>query len=130
LPVDQDDRKDGAGLDRDVENFGFFVVKTEQRAGQNQVACRGDGKEFGQAFNDAHDGGFDQQCNVHAGSRNVEKDYRPLVEAAPRSLTSCSSLPPEGAARLRPGKAGSAAHAGLKSFNRASACRASLHPLP
>jgi hypothetical protein len=30
----------------------------------------------------------------------------------PRSLTSCSSLPPEGAARLRPGEAGSAARTG------------------
>ena len=30
----------------------------------------------------------------------------------PRSFTSCNSLPPEGAARLRPGKAGSAARTG------------------
>jgi len=30
----------------------------------------------------------------------------------PRSRTSCRSLPPEGAARLWPGKAGSTAHAG------------------
>jgi hypothetical protein len=76
LPVDQDDREDRAGLDRDVEHFGLVVVKTEQRAGQDQVACRGDGKEFGQAFDDAHDGGFDQQCYVQCWLQKLMGDYR------------------------------------------------------
>jgi hypothetical protein len=31
----------------------------------------------------------------------------------PQSPTACGSLPPQGAARLRPGEAGSAAHAGF-----------------
>jgi hypothetical protein len=34
---------------------------------------------------------------------------------APTLFVSRNALPPEGAARLQPGKAGSAAHAGLKS---------------
>ena len=33
---------------------------------------------------------------------------------APTLFTSCNALPPEGALRLRPGKAGSAALAGLE----------------
>ncbi|AYQ27546.1 hypothetical protein DT070_05575 [Polaromonas sp. SP1] len=35
---------------------------------------------------------------------------------APTLFTSCNALPPEGAARLRSGKASPAAHAGLKSL--------------
>jgi DNA-binding transcriptional regulator YhcF (GntR family) len=38
LPVDQDHREDGAGLDRDVEDLGLVVVKTSKDAGQDQVA--------------------------------------------------------------------------------------------
>jgi hypothetical protein len=29
---------------------------------------RRDRQKFGQAFDDAHDGGLDQQCNIHAVS--------------------------------------------------------------
>ena len=41
---------------------------------------------------------------------------RPRIRnGAPTLVTSCTSLPPEGALRLRPGKAGSAAPAGEES---------------
>jgi general secretion pathway protein H len=45
----------------------------------------------------------------------------------PRSLTACSSLPPEGALRLRPGKAGSAAPTG--EVGQPSAAAGRLGPL-
>jgi hypothetical protein len=31
------------------------------------VTCRGDGQKFRQAFDDAHDDDFDQECGIHAG---------------------------------------------------------------
>ena len=37
LPVDDDDRQDGAGLDRDVEYFALGIVQAQQGARQNQV---------------------------------------------------------------------------------------------
>lgn len=38
VPIDQDHGKNSTGLYRDVKHLGFFVVKTQQGAGQNQVA--------------------------------------------------------------------------------------------
>ena len=70
LPVNQNHRKDGTGLDGDVKDLGLLIVKTQQCARQNQVTRGRNGKKFRQAFNNAHDGGFDQQCNVHRGSSN------------------------------------------------------------
>jgi hypothetical protein len=67
LPVDKDDGEDRAGLDGDVEDLGLGIVEAEQRAGEDQVACGGDGKEFGQALDHAHDGGLGQQKKIHAG---------------------------------------------------------------
>ena len=37
VPIDQNHGKNSAGLDRDVKHLGFFVVKTQQGASQNQV---------------------------------------------------------------------------------------------
>ena len=68
LPVDQNHGKDGASLNGNVKHLGLVIIKTQQRARQNEVAGRRNRKELGQSFNDAHDGGFNQQCNVHKGS--------------------------------------------------------------
>ena len=65
LPVHQDHRKDGAGLNSDVKHLGLVVVKAEQAARQNQVTGGRDGQEFGQSFDDTHEGGFEKQCNIH-----------------------------------------------------------------
>ena len=40
LPVHQNHRKDGAGLDGDVKHLGLVVVKTQQAARQDEVAGR------------------------------------------------------------------------------------------
>jgi protein ImuB len=61
-----------------------------------------------------------------AGPQRLEATGWALKQP-PRSLTACSSLPPEGAARLRPGEAGSAPGAGLgKEPSRSFASRNSL----
>jgi hypothetical protein len=39
------------------------------------VAGAGDRQELGQALDDAHDGGLDQQNGVHAHSHNESADY-------------------------------------------------------
>ena len=45
---------------------------------------------------------------------------------APTLVTSCNALPPEGALRLRPGKAGSAAPAGEEETPALGATRSEL----
>ncbi len=68
LPVHQDHREDRAGLDGDVEHLGFGIVKPQQGARQNQMAGGRNGQELGQSLDDPHDGGLDQQYNVHTHS--------------------------------------------------------------
>lgn len=60
-PVFPDHRQDGAGLDDDLEELAALVVEIEQVAGEDQVAGRGDGQEFGQALDHAEDQGFQKQ---------------------------------------------------------------------
>ncbi len=38
LPINQNHRKNRPGLDGDIKHLGFFVIKTQQCARQNQVA--------------------------------------------------------------------------------------------
>jgi hypothetical protein len=64
LPVHQHHGEDRAGLDRDVEDLALVVGEAEQRAGENQVAGAGDRQELGETFDDAHEGGFDEQRDV------------------------------------------------------------------
>jgi hypothetical protein len=52
------------------------------------------------------------------GSERPAADLRKRV--APTLFTSCNTLPPEGATRLWPGKAGSTAHAGWRSHSVSS----------
>ena len=66
LPIHQDDGKDGTGLDGNIEHLGLGIVKTQQRPRQNQVAGGRDGKKLGQSLHHAHDGGLDQQNDIHA----------------------------------------------------------------
>jgi len=61
LPVDQDHREDRTGLDGDVEDFGLVVVKAQQASSQDQVPSGRNRQKFGQSFDHAHDGGFDEQ---------------------------------------------------------------------
>ena len=62
------DGEDRAGLDRDVEDLRLVVGHAEQRAGEDQVAGARDGQEFGQAFDDAHDGGLGEKDGIQARS--------------------------------------------------------------
>ena len=66
LPIHQDDGKDGARLDGNIEHLGLGIVKTQERARKNQVTGGGDGQKLGQPLHHTHDGGLDQQNNVHA----------------------------------------------------------------
>jgi len=54
LPVDQDHRKDRAGLDRDIEQV---TAMAEPALGDQQMAGAGNRQEFGDAFNDAEQQG-------------------------------------------------------------------------
>ena len=72
LPVDDDHRQDRAGLDRNVENLRLVVGHAQQGAGQDQMPGRRNRQEFGQAFNDAHHGGLQQQYEVQIHSRGFK----------------------------------------------------------
>ncbi|MNZ96676.1 hypothetical protein D3C78_1158820 [compost metagenome] len=65
LPIHQDHREDRAGLDGDVEHLGFFALEAQQRARKNQMTSGRNGQELGQAFDHAHEGGLDQQYDIH-----------------------------------------------------------------
>ena len=58
FPAHRQDRRE---LDHDLEHLAALVVEVEQVAGQDQVAGAGDGQEFGKTFDDAENGGFEQQ---------------------------------------------------------------------
>ncbi len=60
-PVFPADGENGTGLDDDFEELAALVVETEQVAGEDQMAGRGDGQELGQALDDAEDEGMQQQ---------------------------------------------------------------------
>jgi hypothetical protein len=68
LPVDDDHRQDGAGLDRDVEDLGLLVVEAQQRARQDQVPVDEIGRNSVKPLDHAHHGRLDQQNNIHARS--------------------------------------------------------------
>ena len=68
LPINHDDRKNGAGLDGDVKHLGFFIVKTQQGTRQNKVTGGRDGQKFGQTFDHTHDSGFQKQHEIHGVS--------------------------------------------------------------
>jgi hypothetical protein len=59
-PVEDDDRQDRAELNDDVERRPFVRVEPEQVGGEDQMAGRGDGQEFGDALDDAEDQGEQQ----------------------------------------------------------------------
>ena len=67
MPIHQDDGKNGPRLNGEVKHLGALIVKAQQGARQNEVSGGGNRQKFSQTFHHAHDGGFDQQCNVHAG---------------------------------------------------------------
>ena len=68
LPVDDDHRQDGAGLDGDVEDLGLVIVEAQQRTGQDQVPGARDGQELGEPLHHPHDRGLGQQDDIHAHS--------------------------------------------------------------
>src|SRR5574343_393664 len=76
LPVHQDDGKDGPGLDGDVKDLGLGIIKTQQGSRQDQVARGGYGKKLGQALDHTHDGGLDQQYDVHARPCSINAKAR------------------------------------------------------
>jgi hypothetical protein len=84
LGVDQDHRQDGAGLDGDVEHLALGVVHAEQVAGQDQVPGGADRQEFGQALDDPHDRGLDQQQKVQTGSPAKGADHSEGLLECPR----------------------------------------------
>jgi hypothetical protein len=96
LPVDDDDRQDGAGLDRDVEDLGLGVVHAEQRARQDQVSGGRDRQKLGQALDDAHHGRLGQQHCIHAYSYQ-ERGLSP-PPAAPRRRSFTHNATPGSAA--------------------------------
>ena len=93
LPVDEDHREDGAGLDRDVEDLGLLVVEAQQRARQDQVAGARNRKELGQPFDHPHHRGLGQQYNVHA--RSSKERALSLGRRRARQIRP-PSLPPSG----------------------------------
>ena len=73
LGIERDDRQDGAGLDHHLEQLDLLAMQSKQRAREDQVAGGGDRQEFGEAFDHPHQGGLDQQCNVHETGRRASK---------------------------------------------------------
>ena len=65
VAVDPDHGQDGGELDGDLEYLAFLAVEVQQLAGQDQVACGGDGQEFGESFHQAEQSGLEQQDGVH-----------------------------------------------------------------
>jgi hypothetical protein len=61
-------RQHRAGLDHDEERVLLLALEVEQVARQDQVPGAGDRQEFGEAFDDAEDCGFEQRAEFdHAG---------------------------------------------------------------
>ena len=94
LPVDDDHREDRAGLDRDVEHLALVVGEAEQRAGEDQVAGARDRQELGQALDDAHQGGLDEQ---HQIQRRLRMAKRGMLAAPSYRNEGGLSAPPAGA---------------------------------
>ena len=65
LPINNDHRQDGAGLDGDVKNLGFLVVKAQQSPREDKVASGRDGQKLGQTFHDAHHCSLQKQREIH-----------------------------------------------------------------
>jgi hypothetical protein len=78
---------------------------------------------------------FESGTFGHSATSPVSNSIVYQTDVAPTLPTSCGSLPPEGPLRLRPGKAGSAAPAGVKrcqaqKYIKASHCGPALWSLP
>ena len=77
LHVDQDDGEDGACLNGDLEDLGFFRARcrreSHHRIGQDQVAGAGDGQELGQPLDDAHQRGLEEQHQIQSDLLNKTK---------------------------------------------------------
>ena len=92
LAIDQHDGEDGAGLDHDLEHLGLIaggVGEAEQRAGEDEVAGARDRQEFGQALDDAHQGGLEEQDRIQRvlrQSRHLSRPMLPLSRAAGSSV--------------------------------------------
>ena len=59
--------EDRAQLDHDVEDLALLVVQAEEIRYQDQVACRGNREEFGEALDDPLDDGVEKWRKVHRG---------------------------------------------------------------
>jgi hypothetical protein len=68
FPIHNDDGEDGAGLDGNVKDLGFLVVKAQQGTRKDEVTGGRDGQKLGQTFHDAHDSGFQKQHEIHGVS--------------------------------------------------------------
>ena len=76
FPIDQDHRKDGAGLDRNLKHLAFVIRKAQQGARQNQMPGGGDGQKLGDPFDHTHDRPVDQYRHIiHTQSFEVPGDY-------------------------------------------------------
>ncbi len=64
FPAHREDRRE---LDDDLEHLAALVVEVQQIADQDQMPGGRDRQEFGQAFDHAKNGGFDEQQDVHVG---------------------------------------------------------------
>jgi len=61
LPVDQDHRQDGAGLDGDIKYLGFFAIEIQNSTRKNQMPGTRYGKKLGESLDNAQDRGLEQQ---------------------------------------------------------------------
>ena len=68
FPIHNDDGEDRAGLDGNVKDFGFLVVKAQQGSREDEVTGGRNGQKLGQTFHDAHDSGFQKQHEIHGVS--------------------------------------------------------------
>lgn len=58
--------EDGAQLDGDFKDF-FFAVEVQKGGEDDEVPRAGNRQEFGEAFDDAEDEGFENEGDVHGG---------------------------------------------------------------
>jgi hypothetical protein len=72
-PIHPANGKDGPGLDNDLEQLAAFVIKIEQISRQDQMPGGRNGKEFGDAFDDAQNQGFEQEQQIHDERFRVAK---------------------------------------------------------
>jgi hypothetical protein len=84
-------RENRARLDHDLEYLGLLARVVEQRARDDQVACRGDWQEFGQALDNAEDHSDEQRRLFQGDAVRTRKARRSdsRTETRPHTVSVC-----------------------------------------